>query len=106
MAQYISGEGDLDGLSKEDARWYTAQFLLSEEKFTMGDVAGSLKLVDKLQKVAALKNPLEKRFVRDVWALQEGLGLKIHGGRLPASASDTEETEQWLEKFKNRYEVP
>jgi uncharacterized RDD family membrane protein YckC len=102
MARYISGEDSLENLSKEDSRWHTAQFLKSDEAFAKGDYAGSLKLIEKLQKVSDLKEPLEKRFVRSVWALQENLGLKTKG-RVPASS---DETEEWLGKFKERYEVP
>lgn len=104
LARYMAGEGHLEGLSKEDSAWWIAKFLKSEEKFSKSNVVGSLQLIEELQKVPALKSPLEKRFVRSIWALQEGQQLKSRRGRMPASR--TENSEEWLEKFKERYEVP
>jgi uncharacterized RDD family membrane protein YckC len=103
MARFIEGEGSLEALSKDDARWWTAQYLQSEERFAKQDITGSLKIVEKLQKISALKTTLEKRYVRGIWALQEGLEFK-HKGRKPASSD--EDPEEYLEKFKERYEVP
>ncbi|KYG61662.1 hypothetical protein AZI86_18375 [Bdellovibrio bacteriovorus] len=104
LARFMAGQGALDSLSKDDARWWTAQFLQSEEKFSAQNITGSLQLIENLQKIAVLKNPLEKRFVRSVWTLQEGFEVKRNNGRSPASTN--ENREEWLEKFKERYEVP
>lgn len=104
LARFMAGQGSLESLSKDDARFWTAQFLKSEEKFSQQNITGSLELIEDLQKVTALKTPLEKRFVRSVWALQEGFEIKRGNGRSPASQKDSRD--EWLEKFKDRYEVP
>jgi hypothetical protein len=105
MAHFLSGEGSLKDLSKEDLRWASAQYLVSEQLFAQGDFIGSLKVVEKLQKNPEFKTPLEKRFVRNIWALQEGGSAKSHG-RSPSSVElNSETTEKWLQKFKDRYEI-
>lgn len=104
LVRYLSGEGSLDELTPEEVQGFTVQFLVSEERFAQQDVLGSLKIIESLQKTAALKTALEKRYVRAVWVLHEGLELpEVRGGRQPASE---EKALEWIEKFRERYEVP
>lgn len=106
LVRYMNGESGLEELTAEEIKGFTVPFLVSEEKFAQQDVLGSLKIIESLQKTAILKEALEKRFVRSVWALQEGLELSGDsggGGRQPASE---EKAQDWIEKFKERYEVP
>lgn len=105
LARYMEGENPLSGLSKEDSRWWITQFLRSEELFARQDITGSLKMIEELQMISVFRSPLEKRFVRSIWALQKGEDtLPPPGGRSPASKDI--DAEEWLEKFKERYEVP
>nr|WP_295905742.1 RDD family protein [uncultured Bdellovibrio sp.] len=102
IARYMNEDGKKEDLEQADGKLWITQLLLSDEKYTSQDYAGSLKMVEDLQKIPALKPALEKRYVRLVWALNENADKYTQkGGRLPASATD----DSWLERFKERYEV-
>lgn len=102
VAHFVHDEGNLEDLAAIDSSLWVTRVLLSDEKFSARDYSGSLALIQDLQKVPALKEALEKRFVRSVWALNEA-GKKTRAqGRRPASAEDSD---SWLEEFKERYDV-
>lgn len=101
LARYLAEEGKAQDLELADSQLVVTQFLKSEEMYLAGDFAGSLKLIKELQKNSTLKEGLEKRYVRSVWALRESQDVS-YKGRAPASVN----VEEWIEDFKERYEVP
>lgn len=105
IARYMQEQGTAEDLIQADASLWTTQLLLSDEKFTQRDYMKSLQMIEALQKVPSLKNALEKRYVRAMWALNESSLQPQGSGRAPASVS-LEEKDSWVEKFKERYEVP
>lgn len=105
LARYMAEAGDHEDLAQADESLWTTKFLKSEELFASNDFAGSLKAISDLQKNPMLRPGLEKRFVRSVWALRDAELVPQSGseGRMPASAI---EQENWIDDFKERYEVP
>lgn len=103
LARFLGNKDESIDLAKVTTPLLTTQMLLSDEKFAAGDITGTLQLLESLQKNKALKQGLEKRYVRSIWALNESQKDMSPRGRQPASVRNTE---QWLEKFKEKYEVP
>ncbi|KHD89337.1 MAG: hypothetical protein OM95_04215 [Bdellovibrio sp. ArHS] len=102
-ARYMLEDGEKEELENADPKLWVIQLLKSDEKYVEQDYASSLKLIEELQKVPALKSALEKRFVRSVWGLNEmAYAHPKKKGRVPASASE----DSYIESFKERYEVP
>ncbi len=89
--------------SLESQKSWTAQFLVSEEKFLQREYEESLKLIFELRKEPLFKQGLEKKYVRAIWALNEKQKEIFEAGRVPASAGNVD---SWIEEFKDAYEVP
>lgn len=102
LARYLSEEGDKSELDNADAKLWLTQVLQSEEAFAASDYVASLRLITSLQKQIFLREALEKRYVRSVWALHDLENSQDKSGRLPAST----DSESWVDDFKDRYEVP
>lgn len=81
----------------------TAQILRVDELYEKKDFVQSLRVLESLQKVSELKAGVEKRYVRSAWALYEQ-DKKFVKGRHPASAEKSRS--EWLEKIKDRYDLP
>ncbi|WP_374078926.1 RDD family protein [Bdellovibrio bacteriovorus] len=104
IARYMHEDGSKEDLEQASSDLWITRLLLSDEKYTSQDYVGSLKLIEELQKVPALKSALEKRYVRSVWALNQVATKPLKKGRVPASADSDHDS--WIERFKERYEVP
>lgn len=114
LAKYMSEGGRLADLEKADAKLWTTQLLMSDEQYSLGRFTKSLQIIDDLQKSSPLKLALEKRYVRNIWALsqnQSGLSPnqspnqnQTQKGRSPAS-QDSRSSGPWLEIFKERYDI-
>lgn len=103
LARYLSEEGDKSELENADGKLWLTQVLQSEEAFAASDYVASLRLITSLQKQFFLREALEKRYVRSVWALHDLENSQAKSsGRLPASA----DSDSWVDDFKDRYEVP
>lgn len=102
IARYMHEDGTKEDLEQASPELWLTRLLVSDEMYTNQNFAGSLKIIEDLQKVPVLKTALEKRYVRSVWALGEESAKPAKKGRLPASSSD----DSWIERFKEKYEVP
>lgn len=104
IAQYLDQGGVTKSLNMTGSSLLTARFLESEERFAEQDYAGSLKIIEELQKEPVLKRSLEKRYIRSIWVLNEVQNVPAMQGRKPASLGESKDS--WLEEFKEKYEVP
>lgn len=102
LARYFSEEGEPRELENADSQLWLTQVLRSEEFFASSNYNESLRIITSLQKQPFLREALEKRYVRSVWALNELENSRQKAGRSPANA----ESGGWVEDFKDRYEVP
>lgn len=103
LAHYLRDGSEKNTLENADAHLWTTKVLSSEEKYATKDYAGSLQIIEDLQKVPVFKSALEKRYVRSIWALNDELSHTPQRSRIPAS---TNTQKSWIENFKEKYEVP
>ncbi|WP_413557892.1 RDD family protein [Bdellovibrio sp. HCB209] len=98
LAQYLDNPDDIKLADASHKLWVT-QILEAEQRYNQHDYVGSLEVIDELQSVTALRQALDKKYVRSIWGLQRSSNEKR--GRAPASV----ETKPWLEDFKEKYGV-
>lgn len=105
VARYSKEDGGSEELlSTYQSSLWTTQVLLADEKYNRQDYVGSLKIIEQLQSVPELRGGLEKRFVRSAWGLYSSLQA-TKGTRIPASTAPKADG-AWLEKIKERYDLP
>jgi uncharacterized RDD family membrane protein YckC len=100
LAQYLDHPEDVQLADASQKMWVT-QVLEADQRYNQHDFEGSLELIEDLQSVAALRQAMDKKYVRSIWALQKSLGQKKNG-RVPASTGDSK---LWIEDFKEKYGV-
>jgi hypothetical protein len=100
LAQYLENPEDVQLADASQKLWVT-QVLEADQRYSQHDYAGSLEVIEGLQSISTLRQAMDKKYVRSIWALQQSLGDK-KGGRVPASVK---ESKPWLEDFKEKYGV-
>ncbi|MEK2688077.1 RDD family protein [Bdellovibrio sp. GT3] len=100
LAMYLDNPDDVQLGDASHKLWVT-QVLEADHLYSQKNYEGSLEVIEGLQAVPALREAMDKKYVRSIWALKESLGAKKNG-RVPAS-SDT--SAEWIEGFKEKYGV-
>ncbi|QDK46227.1 RDD family protein [Bdellovibrio sp. ZAP7] len=100
LAQYLDHPEDVQLSDASEKLWVT-QVLEADQRYNQRDYEGSLELIEDLQSVTALRQAMDKKYVRSIWALQKSMGQK-KGGRVPASVNGGK---LWIEDFKEKYGV-
>ncbi|WP_413584796.1 RDD family protein [Bdellovibrio sp. HCB274] len=100
LATYLDNPDDVK-LGDASRKLWVTQVLEADHLYSQKDFVGSLEVIENLQSVPALRQAIDKKYVRSIWALKESLGTR-KGGRVPASTSDAQE---WIDGFKEKYGV-
>lgn len=99
IADYLTHEDDGAVLRRHGLASVTSRVLLLDKVLEQKNDVAAVVLIEDLRKQAPLREALEKRYVRAVWAINEN--LRESRGRQPASS----EARDIVHEFKEKYGV-